>query len=108
MMASRLIRCKKYVNMLVLNNPHLKTTVHVCRRRKDWQEAHTLEAWTSAIAADVYRSGVIVTKRMDILVGHDVQHGDGESSQLTNLQSLPHDNYQAWVMDIPTKSGALC
>ena len=26
-----------------------------------------------------------MTKRMDILVGHDVQHGDGESLQLTNL-----------------------
>jgi hypothetical protein len=43
----------------------------------DWNEPHTLEAWTSGIEADVYRSGVIVSKRMDILLGHNVSDGKG-------------------------------
>ena len=50
-----------------------------CSGRRDWDEPHTLEAWTSAIAADVYRSGIIVSKRMDIIFGHNVKDGKGAS-----------------------------
>ena len=38
-----------------------------------------MHAWTSAITADVYRSGIIVSKRMDILLGHNVNAGKGKS-----------------------------
>lgn len=37
-----------------------------------------MEAWTSAIAADVYRSGVIISKRMDIIFGHNIRDGKGK------------------------------
>ncbi len=47
-------------------------------RGRDWDEPNTLHAWTSAIAADVYRSGMIINKRMDIILGHNVKTGKGE------------------------------
>ena len=47
-------------------------------RQMDWKEPQTLQAWTSAVAADIYRSGIIESKRMDILLGPNVQAGKGE------------------------------
>lgn len=65
---------------------HNEVTEHqmwnCCSKKKEWEEAHTLEAWTSAISANVYRSGLIESKRMDILLGHDVKHGDGKAMHI--------------------------
>jgi len=43
----------------------------------EWNEPSTLEAWTSGIEADVFRSGLILSKRMDVLLGHDPGNGKG-------------------------------
>ena len=63
-----------------------------------WQEPGTLEAWASSIAADVYRTGLVVSKRMDILLGHNIGEGKGWSSS-TIGQKPPcytsHDDCEA-------------
>ena len=40
-------------------------------------EAPRLEAWTSAIAADAHRSGLLVTHRWDLLLGPSAHAGRG-------------------------------
>lgn len=38
-----------------------------------------LECWTSAIEADVYRTGELVSKRMDVLISRDFRVSKGQS-----------------------------
>lgn len=61
-----------------LHNATFSLSSLLSRGRMSWPEPQTLVAWTSGITADVHRSGVIVSKRMDIILGHDVKDGKGE------------------------------
>jgi hypothetical protein len=40
-------------------------------------KAARLEAWTSALEADIYKDGLIVSKRLDLIVGPDARNGQG-------------------------------
>ena len=40
-------------------------------------KAARLEAWTSALEADIYKDGLVVSKRLDLIVGTDARNGQG-------------------------------
>lgn len=41
-----------------------------------------LEAWTTALRADIAKDGAIESKRLDIIIGPDAQNGKGASAWL--------------------------
>ena len=45
--------------------------------RKKAGKSGGLECWTSAIEADIYRTGELVSKRMDVLVSRDFRVSKG-------------------------------
>ena len=45
--------------------------IRITRHRKKGTKGGRLECWTSAIEADGYRTGQLVSKRMDVLVSRD-------------------------------------
>lgn len=49
----------------------------VWNRKKRATKSGGLECWTSAIEADVYRTGELVSKRMDVLVSRDFRVSKG-------------------------------
>lgn len=40
-----------------------------------------LEAWTTALQADIYKDGLVDSKRLDIIIGPDARNGKGVSFQ---------------------------
>lgn len=36
-----------------------------------------LEAWTTALRADIYKDGVVDSKRLDIIIGPEARNGKG-------------------------------
>ena len=49
----------------------------MCRKSKS--KRGSLGCWTSAIEADVYRTGELVSKRMDVLISRDFSVSKGTS-----------------------------
>lgn len=52
----------------------------MCRKSKS--KRGSLGCWTSAIEADVYRTGELVSKRMDVLISRDFSVSKGTSISL--------------------------
>ena len=60
----------------------------MCRKSKS--KRASLGCWTSAIEADVYRTGELVSKRMDVLISRDFSVSKGTSiSLLRNRLHFP-------------------
>ena len=57
-----------------------------CRKSKS--KRGSLGCWTSAIEADIYRTGELVSKRMDVLVSRDFSVSKGCLPALCNLMHV--------------------
>lgn len=61
--------------------------------RKKTGKGGGLECWTSAIEADVYRTGELVSKRMDVLVSRDFRVSKGvprKDAAVMQTCTIPH------------------
>jgi len=69
-------------------NSTAQHTKHGTSCRKSKSKRGSLGCWTSAIEADIYRTGELVSKRMDVLVSRDFSVSKGECSQTLRSPSL--------------------
>ena len=60
-------------------------------RRKSKSKRGSLGCWTSAIEADIYRTGELVSKRMDVLVSRDFSVSKGRHPVLCNPMHISAD-----------------
>jgi hypothetical protein len=49
-----------------------------CRSGGGLKQPQRLEAWASQLEADLYKNGLIVSKRLDVLIGSNVDSGKGK------------------------------
>ncbi len=59
----------------------------MCRKSKS--KRGSLGCWTSAIEADVYRTGELVSKRMDVLISRDFSVSKGPTFHYTPISFNP-------------------
>ncbi len=92
--------CLKYSDVGCSQRPNVKPT--------------RLEAWTTALRADIFKDGLIDSKRLDIIIGPDARNGKGAATGIMQHRSeslgvlseiLPAGSF-IWVCMVTVSSAA--
>lgn len=83
----------------------IKVIMHLVRMREDKDELgprNELQAWTSEVQADYYREGLVVSKRMDILIGRRAVHrGSGMQLCMWGKVDTSRGNAVSMTLGLP-------